>query len=82
VRQFRFTPPAEADVAKLDRRVAQRVLKALRRYAQTGAGDVRRLKPPLSGFRLRVGDWRLRFEFDDRGAIRILGVRHRGRAYR
>ena len=39
--EFRFTPPAEADLAKLDRSVAQRVLKALRRYAQTGAGDVR-----------------------------------------
>ena len=46
------------------------------------AGDVKRLQkidPPE--FRLRVGDWRVRFH-QDRKIIRILRVLHRKEAYR
>jgi mRNA-degrading endonuclease RelE of RelBE toxin-antitoxin system len=71
--------------------MAQRVLAAVRRYADTTHGDIKRLTgvdPPE--WRLRVGDYRvlLRFEQerDERtrelvDVIRILRVRHRREAY-
>lgn len=46
----------------MDKGVARRVKLAVDRFATTGAGDVRRLhgiEPPE--FRLRVGDYRVRF---------------------
>jgi len=52
------------------------------RFAASGAGEVVQLRgydPPE--FRLRVGDWRVRFA-QDAGTIRILRVRHRREAYR
>ncbi|MCB9386023.1 MAG: type II toxin-antitoxin system RelE/ParE family toxin [Bryobacterales bacterium] len=66
----------------LDRPVAIRVKLAIERFAETGTGDVRRLKgTAMPEFRLRVGDYRIRFQ---RKLVRmqILRVRHRSQAYR
>jgi mRNA-degrading endonuclease RelE of RelBE toxin-antitoxin system len=55
---------------------------AIHRFAATGAGNVHglhSLHPPE--FRLRVGDWRVRFH-DHGDWIDILRVRHRREAYR
>ena len=42
-----------------------------------------RLKHPLSGFRLRVGDWRVFYNVDTTaGVISVYAVRHRREAYR
>ncbi len=52
------------------------------RYLATGEGDVKRLQdivPPE--FRLRVGDYRLRFH-DLGDSILVLAVKHRREAYR
>jgi len=47
------------------------------------AGDVRRLRGRSPEWRLRVGDWRVRFERDDpKRRINILAVRSRGSAYK
>ena len=43
-------------------------------------GDVKKLKPPQTGFRLRCGDYRLFFEFRNETAIEVIGVRHRREA--
>jgi mRNA-degrading endonuclease RelE of RelBE toxin-antitoxin system len=54
----------------------------LARTIFTGEGDVKRLRdiePPE--FRLRVGDYRVRFRDVD-NVIEILSVRHRREAYR
>jgi mRNA-degrading endonuclease RelE of RelBE toxin-antitoxin system len=54
---------------------------AILRFAQTGAGSVKALHgfhPPQ--FRLRVGDWRVRFH-DHGDSIEILRVTHRKDAY-
>ena len=51
-------------------------------FAATGEGDVKRLKdiePPE--FRLRVGDYRLRFH-DDGHTLHITAVKHRREVYR
>ena len=59
-----------------------RILRSLDRYLESGEGDVKRLQniePPE--FRLRVGDYRVRFHnYGD--TIRITAVKHRREAYR
>lgn len=66
----------------IDRETALRLLHGLARFAFSEEGDVNRLQgsePPE--FRLRLGDYRIRFH-DLGGAIEILRVRHRREAYR
>ena len=79
-----WSAQAEHDLRGLDRQVAARVVRAVERLAETEQGDVARLKgevPPQ--WRLRVGDWRVRFRFDrEAGAILVQRVLPRGRAYR
>ena len=47
-----WSEPARADVRRLDRETAMRVLTALHRFAKTGSGDVKRLKGQGEEFRL------------------------------
>jgi len=82
VKQIEWTEPALADMAALDKGIARRVKRAVERFAETGAGNVKRLRgiePPE--YRLRVGDYRVRFSQDDQ-TIRVLRVRNRREAYR
>jgi mRNA-degrading endonuclease RelE of RelBE toxin-antitoxin system len=59
-----------------------RILIALTSYARTGEGDVKALEGKLTGtYRLRVGDWRVRFKRKDQGIVHILAVENRGQAY-
>jgi len=76
------SPQAQADLAGLDRAVALRIAGAINRFAATGAGNVQGLHgihPPE--FRLRVGDWRVRFH-DHGDWLDVLRVRNRREAYR
>jgi mRNA interferase RelE/StbE len=79
-----WTERARRDLRRLDRQMAERALTAVERLAATEQGDVTRLQgvePPE--WRLRVGDWRIRFQYDyQRHSIEVLRVLPRGRAYR
>ena len=91
-----FVSTARSDLNRLDRQVAQRVVRAVRRYAETGQGNIVRLRGSEDEFRLRVGDWRVRFiDFSTTRAaeppgegevqVRIIEIQRvlpRGRAYR
>ncbi len=67
---------------KLDRPVQRRVIEALDRLvAEPPQGDVVKLAGAEDEWRLRVGDWRVRFMRDDDGAVKVLRVLPRGRAY-
>jgi mRNA interferase RelE/StbE len=82
VSRIEWTEPAIDDLAALDKSPARRVKQAVERFAESGVGDVKKLKaidPPE--YRLRVGDWRVLFEIEGE-AVRILRVRHRSQAYR
>ena len=69
-------------MAALDRNVATRIKEAVERFAETGAGNVLRLQGVNPAeYRLRVGDWRVRFA-QDAESIQILRVRHRRESYR
>ena len=77
-----WTRPAVHDMKRLDRKVAERVYGAVHRFAQSGHGDVTKLEGNLE-WRLRVGDWRVRFVYDyEVPVLRIVRVLPRGRAYR
>lgn len=81
--QLEWTERALKDAERLDRTVRERVVTALERLAETGQGDLKRLGGGEPEWRLRVGDWRVRFTFDYAGKlIRVLRVLPRGSAYR
>jgi len=77
----RVTPPARRDLKRLDPPVQRRILDALDRFvAAPRSGDIRKLDSVQ--WRLRVGDWRVRFSFDaENQVIVVLRVLPRGRAY-
>lgn len=80
--EIEWTGTALEDMAGLDKGIARRVKTAVERFAETGAGNVMRLTaitPPE--FRLRVGDYRVRFH-NDGATITVLRVRNRREAYR
>ena len=82
MREVEWTETALDDMAALDKGIARRVKQAVERFADTGAGNVKRLQgidPPE--YRLRVGDYRVRFHLDDE-TVQVLRVRNRREAYR
>jgi mRNA interferase RelE/StbE len=82
VKQILFTPVARADIRRIDREEAMRILTALHRLAKTGEGDVKKLQGDSGELRLRVGDYRVRFTDEPRNTLHIHTVRHRSEAYR
>ena len=74
---------ARKDLRRIDPPTRKRILNAITRLAQDAqlTGDVKRLRGSRE-YRLRVGDWRVRFERQDRQlVIVIVRVLPRGRAY-
>ncbi|MGA7630090.1 MAG: type II toxin-antitoxin system RelE/ParE family toxin, partial [Terriglobales bacterium] len=82
VKKIIFTPPARADVRRIDRDAAMRILTALDRFARTGEGDIKKLEGNTGELRLRVGDYRVRFIENPPGTLYIHAVLHRSEAYR
>jgi mRNA interferase RelE/StbE len=82
-RALEWTPAAERDLRRLDFQVRERIRQAVYRFADSGHGDVVKVQGVAREWRLRVGDWRIRFTEDSPGqTIIILRVRPRGEAYR
>ena len=77
-----FTVPARADVRRIDRDSAMRILTSLHRFAATGEGDVKKVQGDAGELRLRVGDYRVRFTEEPPETLVIHSVRHRSEAYR
>lgn len=77
-----WSSEARADLRAIDRETAMQILHCIDRYLTNPAGDVKRLKPPRSGFRLRCGDYRVFFDLSDENTIEITGVKNRREAYR
>ena len=77
-----ITPQAKADVRRIDRETAMRILAALDHFARTGEGDIKKLQGDSSELRLRVGDYRVRFTEEPPGTILVHAVLHRSEAYR
>jgi mRNA-degrading endonuclease RelE of RelBE toxin-antitoxin system len=77
-----WSPEARAELRAIDRETALQILHCLDRYLGNRTGDMKKLKPPLSGFRLRCGDYRVFFDHKDENTIAITAVRNRREAYR
>jgi mRNA-degrading endonuclease RelE of RelBE toxin-antitoxin system len=77
-----WSTEARTDLRVIQRETAMRILHCIDRYLTTRSGDVKKLKPPLPGFRLRCGDYRVFFDLKDENRIEISGVRNRREAYR
>ena len=72
-----------ADIARQNRRTAQRIVDAVNRLAEHNLGDVRKLAGTAGEYRLRVGDWRVLFTFEDNGQTLLVSrVLNRRDAYR
>ena len=81
MKSFLWEPAARADLRKLDRETAMRILLTLTRYGNTGEGDVKILTDRDGLYRLRVGKWRLFFDLDTLNTVRIHGIDNRGQVY-
>jgi len=77
-----WSPEARADLRAIEREIAIQILHCIDRHMSTRAGDVRKLRPPRTDFRLRCGDYRVFFDFQEVNTIEISGVRNRREAYR
>ena len=77
-----WSPEARADLRAIDRETALQILHCLGRYSANRTGDVKKLKPPLTGFRLRCGDYRVFFDLQGDNSIHVTGVKNRREAYR
>ena len=77
-----WSTEARSDLRNIERNLALDILHCLDRYLKTRTGDIKRLKSPLSGFRLRCGDYRIFFDQPSSNSMEILAVRHRREAYR
>ena len=77
-----WSPEARADLRAIERETAVQILHCLDRYLISRTGDVKKLNSPLTGFRLRCGDYRVFFDHTGEDAVEITGVRNRREAYR
>jgi mRNA-degrading endonuclease RelE of RelBE toxin-antitoxin system len=76
-----WSPTARADMRVIDRQTALHILQSIDRYLNAGVGDVTKLRPPRTEFRLRVGDHRVLFLRAGDQTIEVLRVRHRSEIY-
>lgn len=79
-----WTRPALKDMKKIGQQQARRVREKVKRFAETGEGDVKKLtdvEPPE--WRQRVGDWRVFMRPDtELQQLNVMRVKKRGEAYR
>jgi mRNA interferase RelE/StbE len=83
-RRIRITERAERDLKQLPTRDQVRVRAALDGLTRRPpTGDIRKLQGIEGEWRLRVGDWRVRFRLSrDQRWVDVLRILPRGRAYR
>lgn len=63
--------------------MAERIRAAMRRFAEENVGDVHKLTDQAGVLRLRMGDWRVLFSFEEAGLVVLaLRVLNRRDAYR
>ena len=77
-----WSSEGRVDLRAIDRETAMQILHCVDRYLASRSGDVKKLKPPRTGFRLRCGDYRVFFDQRDENTINVTAVRNRREAYR
>jgi mRNA interferase RelE/StbE len=75
IKTVSYTTSATRQLRKLPAEIRERIIDKLRRYAESGAGDVKALSGQ-PGARLRIGDYRVIFvEAVDVISVRAVGHR-------
>lgn len=77
-----WSPQARADLRAIDRDTAMQILYCIDDYISRRVGNVKKLKHPETGLRLRCGTWRVFFDFTRPNTILITKVKPRKNAYR
>ncbi len=75
---------AENDLKRLPKTTFQRIIPQLRTLAENPRpSGCRKLTGSKSDWRIRIGDYRVLYEIDEKArAVRIMRVRHRREVYR
>jgi mRNA interferase RelE/StbE len=85
-RRLQWAPRARADLDRIGRSspaTAARIRASMRHFVDERVGDVLKLSGQHDLYRLRVGDWRVIFTYEDGGLIVLaLRVLNRRDAYR
>ena len=82
VYEIQFTNSAGRDLKNLENETKENIKKAIFILAENPfVGDVKKLKLPMIGYRLRKGDYRILFEIGKKDII-IYGIKHRKGAYK
>ncbi len=77
-----YTQRAAKDIERLDRKVRERIGKALFRYAHDPLNHAERLtQSQVGSYRFRVGDYRIVFDIDGDRVV-VLRVGHRREIYK
>lgn len=75
-------PRAIKDLQKIPRHEAARILDALEQLQVDFTGDIKKLTNFTPEFRLRIGTYRVLFEFETASQIVVYRIVHRREAYR
>jgi mRNA interferase RelE/StbE len=75
---------AERDLRRLSAHGFRRIIRHIKALAENPRPPgCRKIIGSKSDWRIRVGDYRVVYEIDDKAkAVRVMRVRHRGEAYR
>jgi mRNA interferase RelE/StbE len=76
-----FKPRAAKDIARLSSRMQLEIIKGIEAMSDDLTGDVKRLTNFTPEYRLRVGNYRVLFEIENKSII-VYRVRHRREVYR
>jgi mRNA interferase RelE/StbE len=76
-----FKPRAVKDIERLSSRIQFQIIKGIEAMSDDLTGDVKRLTNFTPEYRLRVGNYRVLFEIENKNII-VYRVRHRREVYR
>jgi len=76
-----FKPRAVRDIERLPSRTQAQILAGIDEMSNDLKGDIKRLTNFTPEYRLRVGDYRVLFELEEKTIV-IYRIRHRREAYR
>ncbi|MFA4835969.1 MAG: type II toxin-antitoxin system RelE/ParE family toxin [Dehalococcoidia bacterium] len=79
--EVQFKPKAVRDIEGLPSRIQARVIARVEEMSNDLKGDIKRLTSFTPEYRLRVGDYRVLFEIEEKTII-IYRIRHRREAYK
>lgn len=85
--QFEYTKNAARDIRRLDQQIAKRILKKMDFFSkqEDPLKFAKKLKDTSLGeYRFRIGDYRVLFDLNKDGSLKILmvlSVKHRREAY-